>query len=74
MKLQSLTNILIAAIIIAGVIALTNPIVMDAMSDMSVKVILSGLRALDQFCVDYQLMRGAWKDAATERSEPPTSS
>ena len=61
----NLTNILIAAILIAAILAMTNPVIMDFMADNTVRVLLSLLRAIDDFCVQYQLMRGVWRDAAS---------
>lgn len=70
---DNLTSAVIAAIIIAVIILLMNPDFMDKMSMRFFSSMVILLRAIDKFTVDYQLMRGVWKDAATTQSNTASS-
>jgi len=60
---RDLTGIIISAIIIAAVILMMNPSIMERISDATCKSALAVLKAVDRFTVDYQLSRGLWADA-----------
>lgn len=63
---KDLTSIIISAIIIAAVILMMNPSIMEKMSDATCNSALAVLKSIDRFTVNYQLQRGLWADAKGE--------
>lgn len=63
---KDLTSIIITAIIIAAVLLMMNPSIMERMSDATCNSMLAILKAVDRFTVNYQLQRGLWADAKGE--------
>lgn len=70
---DNLTSAVIAAIVIAAIILMMNPDFMDKMSVRFFNSMVILLRAIDKFTVDYQLMRGVWKDATTREPDSASS-
>lgn len=60
MHKRDLTGILISATILAAFVIMLNPEVMERISDAFFRSIMTFLKALDRFTVNYQLQRGIW--------------
>ncbi len=66
MNKRDLTGVIISAIIIAAIILMMNPSIMEKITDATCKSALAVLKSVDRFTVDYQLSRGLWADAKGE--------
>jgi hypothetical protein len=69
------TKIIVFLVMVTVVLAITNTDVMQRISHLTFRSFEAILKEMDKFCVNYQINRGAWRDAATTRSgdESPAS-
>jgi hypothetical protein len=62
------TKIIVFLVMVTVVLVITNTDVMQRISHLTFRSFEAILKEMDKFCVNYQINRGAWRDATTTRT------